>query len=38
MSTATRTSALDLATWGISILIIGTGLGVLVAGRFIGFI
>ncbi|WP_417232618.1 SdpI family protein [Brevundimonas sp.] len=32
MTTANRTSALDLATWGISILIIGTGLGVLVAG------
>tara|TARA_R110000764_G_scaffold213151_1_gene299542 strand:+ start:427 stop:1101 length:675 start_codon:yes stop_codon:yes gene_type:complete len=32
MTTANRTSALDLATFGISILIIGAGLGVLVAG------
>ncbi|WP_339930114.1 SdpI family protein [uncultured Brevundimonas sp.] len=32
MTTANRTPAIDLATWGISILIIGTGLGVLVAG------
>lgn len=32
MTAANRTPALDLATWGISILIIGTGLGVLVIG------
>ena len=32
MTAANRTPALDLATYGISILIIGAGLGVLVAG------
>ncbi|WP_339913679.1 SdpI family protein [uncultured Brevundimonas sp.] len=32
MTAANRAPAIDLATWGISILIIGTGLGVLIAG------